>query len=247
MTDAETPVQAFVEASSLHQLNATAFGSRIGAFDPPPEGVAPFSYPAAVQPLRPVNDRTQRLLGARRSGRSFGTSPLTEQEVTRILAAVGADEGGRPVVPSAGDLRSIQTFGLALATEGPTAGQVFRYDTTGHAIQPIIATPEPTEVRRLFLLDCDGDPQLIVLFVADLRRVIAKYGDRGGRFIFQEAGHAAQNVGLRLAADRLTGYVLGGALDQEVLSVLGLAGSTAVVAGAIACGRAPAAGRRIRK
>jgi hypothetical protein len=60
----------------------------------------------------------------------------------------------------------------------------------------------------------------------------------------QQVGHAAQNLGLRLAADRLAGYVLGGGLDREVLALLGVAHLPVRYGGAVAAGRRAAGGRR---
>lgn len=75
--------------------------------------------------------------------------------------------------------------------------------------------------------------QQLLVFVADLRHPLAKHGLRCGRFVYQEAGHATQNIGLRLAADGLGGYVL----EHGVLSLLGSTTTDATVCGAIACGR----------
>lgn len=64
-----------------------------------------------------------------------------------------------------------------------------------------------------------------------------KYGPRAGRFAMQEVGHAAQNVSLRLAADRLSGFILGGSMDLEVLEALGVGHTEAWLGGAVACGQ----------
>jgi hypothetical protein len=75
------------------------------------------------------------------------------------------------------------------------------------------------------------------VLVVDLAAVTAKYGARGGRFALQQVGHAAQNLSLRVAADGLTGYLLGAALDREVLEVVGVAHTGVRYGGALACGR----------
>lgn len=234
---AELELSDFWEASSLHDHNAAAFANRVLGFEPDERGVHPFAGSGPPVALAPVRDRFQRRLEARRSGRCFSARPLDDRALTRILAAVGTDSGGRSVVPSAGGLGSVHTFGVGSNVEGPVAASVFRYDAAVHAVHRIGDAPPTDELRRLFQLECDGTPQLILVFVADLAPVLRKYGPRGGRFVVQEAGHAAQNVSLRLTCDGLTGYVLGGTLDRDVLTLLGVAHLDAIVVGAVACGR----------
>lgn len=227
---------SFWEESSLHELNAAAFGTRALGFDPGEPVVPAFAGAEPPVALPRVRDRFQRSLEKRRSSRSFTEAPLSARDVARILAAVGRDAHRRRVVPSAGGLHAVHTFGIGSNVEGPGAGRLFRYDDTSHAVQDFGASPGTAELRRLFQLDCDGEPQLILVFVAELGPTLRKYGSRGLRFVLQETGHAAQNVGLRLAADGLAGYVLGGTLDAEVLSLLGVAHVDATVVGAMACG-----------
>ena len=229
-------VASFWEESSLHELNAAAFGTRALGFDPGDPGVPAFAGAAAPVSLPRVRDRFQRILERRRSTRTFIDAPLAARDVARILAAVGRDGHGRRVVPSAGGLHAVHTFGIGSHVEGPGAGRLFRYDDAGHALQDFGASPGTAELRRLFQLDCEGEPQLILVFVAELGPTLRKYGSRGLRFVLQETGHAAQNVSLRLTADGLAGYVLGGTLDTEVLSLLGLGHLDAIVTGAMACG-----------
>lgn len=227
----------FWEASSLHAHNAAAFGSRVAAYRPVDRGVHPFAGSAGPVALRPVRDRLQRLFAARRSGRAFGDTPLTARQVERILASVGAGRDGSPVVPSAGGLGSLHTFCLGLNVRGPCAGRMVRYGAREHAVFDVGPVPAFGEVRRLFGLRCDGIPQLVLVFISDTSELLRKYGPRGMRFVLREAGHAAQNVGLRLARDGLAGCVLGGSLDREVLALLRLSHADAVVTGAMACGR----------
>lgn len=75
------------------------------------------------------------------------------------------------------------------------------------------------------------------MLVVDVAGVSRKYGARGSRFALQQVGHAAQNLGLRLAADGLTGYVLGAALDHAELDLLGVAHTGVRPGTAVACGR----------
>ena len=226
----------FWEASSLDRFRVGAFTTRLLAYADQPPAVHPLTPPGAPIELRPVHDRLQRLFNARRSRRSFSHRPLRHRHVERILAATGPGPGGR-VIPEAGGLAAIHVYALVRHARGPLGGQVVRYDHVTHQATPLGAVPPDDRLRELFGLDGATLPQQVLVFVVDPTAVIAKYGSRGGRFVLQQVGHAAQNVGLRLAVDRLRGYVLGGGLDHDVLHVLGLAHTGARYAGAMACGR----------
>lgn len=235
---AGTPGAAFWEASSLADVTANGFAARVAAAPPPSGGVHRFVGPAPVRRLPPVRDRLQRLLARRRSERHFEQRSLTTRQVSRLLAAVGAGPGGRRLVPTAGGYESLVTYAIGVRVDGPLGGRIVRYDAVVHGVADVGAAPGEATVRRLFMLDPDAAlPALILVFAVDEAATVAKYGDRGTRFVIQHVGHAAQNVGLRLAADGLRGYVLGGGLDAEVLALLGLGGVDARYGGAIACGR----------
>jgi nitroreductase len=201
-----------------------------------------------------VDDRLQRCFARRRSTKTFDGEPLPAASVARILAAVGPAErerfhsgrlrrpAGAPgpprrVVPSPGGLETVNAYAIGSLVEGPISGRVARYDHRRHEVALLGPTPPPAELRSLFSLDSDGDPQLLLVWVTDPRGALARYGARALRLVLQEVGHAAQNVALRLAADGLAGYPLGGVLDREVLALLGLRQFDLWVAGGFACGR----------
>jgi SagB-type dehydrogenase family enzyme len=53
-------------------------------------------------------------------------------------------------------------------------------------------------------------------------RTTRKYGERGIRYIFMEAGHAAQNIHLQAVSLNLGTVVIGAFRDDEVKKALGL-------------------------
>jgi hypothetical protein len=75
-----------------------------------------------------------------------------------------------------------------------------------------------------------------LVFVLADQPMLAKYGQRGGRFGLVEAGAAMQNVALRLSRHRLAGYLLGGAADAEMVALVGLSDQPIRLAGVLLCG-----------
>ncbi|MFV0306350.1 MAG: nitroreductase family protein [Desertimonas sp.] len=227
----------FWSASSLTVEDVAAFAARVGRYRPADEHPHPFIGPGAPQPLKPVGDRWQRMIAARRSDRAFAAAPLAHRAVERLLASVGPTPDGRRAIPEAGGLDAVHVYLVAHQVEGPLAGSVHRYDHRHHVVASVGPCPDEAELRRVFTIDDDADTAAaIVVFVLDDRELRRKYGDRGGRFGWQQVGHAAQNVCLRLAIDGLRGYVLGGGLDGEILDLVGLGHTRARYGGAVACG-----------
>jgi len=232
----------FYEASSLHAANVRDFTARATGYEPAGLGaVHRFVGAEPVVELRPVRDRTQRWLAARRSDRTFSARPLDERDVGRILAAVGPAGtlagGGRRLVPEAGGLDAVFAFAWCASVRGRFGGRMLRYDHRRHGVADLGPCPSHERLRELFLLDQDDVAALYVVLVIDDAEVRAKYGERGGRFVLQQVGHAAQNIGLRLAADRHRGYVVVGGQDVAVLTHLGLAHTGARYGTTVACGR----------
>lgn len=237
LTDDDLALDDFWEASSLDRLRSPGFAARVAAYEPTVATVHRLTPPGGRVALRPVRDRVQRRFAARRSGRVFAGPPLRHRQVERILAAVGPTRDGRRTVPEAGGLDAVHVYAVVRRARGPLGGNVVRYDHRAHAAHVVARVPDDGELRARFQIEGVTLPQMVVVLVVDPAEVTAKYGPRGGRFALQQVGHAAQNLGLRLAADRLSGYLLGGGLDHEVLTLLGVAHTGVRYGGALACGR----------
>ena len=174
------------------------------------------------------------------SGSSDGTQALCARRGARVIETdwpgYGAQKN-RAVATATHDWGSIVAYAVVRRARGPLAGRVVRYDHRAHAVHDIAAVPGDDDLRGLFQIEGPVLPQVVVVLVVDPVAVTAKYGARGGRFALAQVGHAAQNVSLRLAADGLSGYVLGGGLDREVLTLLGVAHTGVRYGMALACGR----------
>jgi hypothetical protein len=228
--------ELFWESSTLEAATLARFAARLEAFSPLRSPVGPLSTPGPTYELAGSRDRSQRLLEDRRSERRFGARPLGARQLGALLAAVGERRRGGRVVPAAGGLNAVVTYVLAARVEAPFGGAAWRHEPDGHRLALVGPLPPAVELRRLFTLDCEGDPQAVVVFALAWDEVLARYGERGGRFALVEVGHAAAAVGLRLAPLGLVGYELGGTLDSEVEALLRIGPGRARVALAYAVG-----------
>ncbi len=245
----------FLEASKLDNLTAEAFVHRANRWVVADmSSLSIFDQSSPEFDLPPVDDQLQQLFATRRSRRVFNDDPLPIDAVASALAAAGAFEG-RSVIPSAGGFDPLGIYALVRRSEGKLDGSVVRYLPGEHRVARLGPVPDDDRCRRLFGLDCEGMPSLLVVIAVDPAATLRRYGERGGRFLVQQVGHAMQNIGLRLAQTQQTsrrrpagfgrrtpvvplhGYLTGGLLD-EVTTVLGIDHTGAVPLGAYAVGRA---------
>lgn len=162
---------------------------------------------------------------------------MTARALGVVLDALSATPDGRRAHPSAGGLNPLRCYPVLLNVRHPLNGRVTRYDPDRHALQAVGPAPRWSELAPLLGAAPDEQcPAIAMVFVLADRPVLAKYGQRGGRFGLVEAGAATQNVALRLSRHRLAGYLLGGAVDADVLALIGLLGQPVRLAAVLACG-----------
>lgn len=230
-----TPFDDFWESSSLDDVRAGRFGARVDAFEPRHDPVHPFTPSGPETALTPVRDRLQRLFESRRSRRDFTGGSLRHRCVEQLLASIGPGPDGRRVIPEAGGLPSVHVDAIARNVDGPLGGRIVRYDHLRHTVADVGPVPVDDELHRLFMWP-DPLPAMLVVFTIDDRATRQKYGERGGRFVVQHVGHAAQNMSLRAARQGLRAVVLGGGMDAEILELLRIRHTGARYCGALALG-----------
>lgn len=230
MSDAH--LHDFWEASALNSLTITNFGAKVIAYEDVAQDYVPDPLATAGEPypLPLKTDRLHKTLQRRRSGRAFGDRPLSAKELGQILGAVSGQPQQR-LYPSAGGLASVEVFALLHNVDTKVGRAAVRYLPVEHALAPLATTLPPID-QLDELLSLEGNrPAVVFVFAVRMDQLIHKYGPRGGRFALIEVGHACQNIALRLAADGLTGYQLGGTLDHDLEQLLDISGRAHVTLG----------------
>jgi SagB-type dehydrogenase family enzyme len=192
-------------------------------------------------------------LARRRSVRSYTGDGLNMSYLSAILAAAAGVTGTPSVqlqgsrrlalkfrsVASAGGLFPVDLIFVALSIKGLNRG-IYQYRTNGHALELIA---NDSAVDRL--LNCFAVPEEaisirrscgIVLPIGQPWRVMRKYGARGMRFVFMEAGAIAQNVALACTALGYGSVDCASVYDDEVHEVLGIDGHDVALLHAIVVG-----------
>lgn len=221
MTD--TLFDDFWRASNLDEYTIGAFARQMAAYDADFK-TSRLEYPEAAEPLPPVRSSLARIARQRKSERVFSGRPLTKRQIATILSAGQAFNGPEHrSYPAAGALYTVELFQVVFHAEAYEQSILY-YDAQAHGVVRLPGqAPVWSEVADKLNISVEGVPQSLVLIVSFPERVVAKYGERGGRFAMLEAGAAMQQLALTVAADsKLKGTAVGGTIDDYWRQVLGL-------------------------
>ncbi|WP_195909038.1 YcaO-like family protein [Microlunatus sp. Gsoil 973] len=225
MTDAR-PAPGFGDfwaASELSALTRHGFAERMAAYVPGLQQLDPWSRPRGGQPAPSLTGGFADLLARRRSVRRFADEPMTHDDLGVLLSVLSGPPTGRGY-PAAGALYAARAVCLLFSADRRT-GQVLQHDPTRHTLTLIGDCPGwPELADDLAGQDAESAPAAVIGLYADSTAVLAKYGERGGRFLLIEAGAALQALALAAAELGLAGYPVGGASDRRMLGLAGLAG-----------------------
>ena len=160
----------------------------------------------------------ERALDARRSWRDFSRQSLTLEQIGQLAwAAQGQDAKSKyRTVPSAGATYPLELF--VLTEEG-----LFHYLLAKHALEKL----SEQDLRSALASAAWGQEfieaaPLTLVIAAEFPRTTRRYGQRGIRYVYMEAGHAAQNVHLQAEALGLGSVAVGAFDDASVSRVLSL-------------------------
>jgi SagB-type dehydrogenase family enzyme len=177
------------------------------------------------QPARTGEVSIEEVLGQRRSVRAFGSAPLSLQEISQLAwAAQGVSDprDGLRTTPSAGATFPLEIDLVITGTAGLADG-VYRYRPGDHSLELRIAGDRRRELHAAAMGQAAILQAPAVMVISGVvSRTAWRYGARAERYLFMEAGHAAQNVYLQGTALGLGTVVMGAFRDDGVSAVLQL-------------------------
>jgi SagB-type dehydrogenase family enzyme len=160
----------------------------------------------------------EKAIAVRRSRRKFLPQPLTLEQIGQLCwSAQGQGLGTKyRTVPSAGATYPLELFVL-------TADGLFHYLPDRHSLEKLA----DQDLRAALAAAAWGqgfveDAPATFIFAAEFARTTNHYGKRGVRYVYMEAGHAAQNVHLQAEALGLGSVAVGAFDDSAVSDVLSL-------------------------
>jgi len=160
----------------------------------------------------------------RRSIREYKNEPLALSELSQLLwAAQGiTDEEGKRTAPSAGALYPLEVYvAVGNVTELPSG--VYKYNPHEHELLIIAEGDIRDELSDVALGQASvGNGAVVIVFAGVFERTAVKYGERSERYVYMEAGHAAQNVYLQATSLNLGTVVAGAFDDDDVQKILNM-------------------------
>jgi SagB-type dehydrogenase family enzyme len=171
------------------------------------------------------------VLERRRSVRDFELRPMPLSTLGRLLHASYGVRGSRKVegewtcdrpVPSAGGRYPLEIYVATQLVEGLEDG-IHHYDALAHELE--LRRPGPVQDALVGLAvdqDMIRDANVVVIITAIPLRTMWKYGQRGYRFLWLDAGHLGQSLYLIATAMGLGPVGIGGFFDGDLKEFLAL-------------------------
>ncbi|MHA1340200.1 MAG: SagB/ThcOx family dehydrogenase [Promethearchaeota archaeon] len=182
------------------------------------------------------------LIKNRKSIRKFSNDAITLDEIsylTWISTGIQRIEYGFPfrTAPSAGALYPIETYLIGNNIENLERG-IYHYNIPEHALELI----EKGDFRRRIADAALGQEfcakaAVVFCHTAIFMRSKWKYGQRAYRYIYLDAGHIAQNLGLAITALNLGGCHVGALFDDDINDLLKIDGKEESILYLTAVGR----------
>lgn len=173
----------------------------------------------SIPPLNGANDQFRDILSARHSNRAFKESTLSQSQLGHVLKTAVVSANHQAAYPSAGALHSVQTYCVINSVQGLQSG-VYFYSSKDHSLRQIIAFQDPDQQYELLGFYTEKKPAVTVILTSLFSEVLEKYGQRGWRFIYLEAGAVLQNLHLTSTSLHLKSYICGAGLDYELITAI---------------------------
>ena len=165
----------------------------------------------------------------RRSIREYSTKPLTLSELSQLLFSAQGITGRiygtyLRTAPSAGGLYPFEIYIVANNINGLKKG-IYHYSVKDHSMVLIKEGDFRKEIMRSSLdQEMMRDAGVVFVLSAVFDRTRSKYGERGFRYVYMEAGHISQNIYLQATSLGLGSVVVGAFIDDSVNELIGLDG-----------------------
>lgn len=186
----------------------------------------------------------EEALAKRRSVRDYSSKALTLAELSQLLFAaqgITARSGGYALrtAPSAGALYPYEIYLMAGNVAALKRG-IYHYSPEDHAITLIREGDFRAELSRAALgQKAVSEAAVNIILAAVPERIKVKYGERGNRYIFMEAGHISQNIYLQAASLGLGTVVIGAFDEEEATRVMQVDGRKEIIVAIQPVGQLP--------
>ncbi len=177
------------------------------------------------EPKYEGNISVEEAIHKRRSVRSYSGAPLLISEISQLLwSAQGITDSkwGLRTAPSAGALYPLEIY-IIVGNAIELNKGIYKYDPQKNELLKIADGDKRNDLASAALGQSSiVDGAVCLVFTAIFERTTVKYGDRGIKYVYIEAGHSAQNVYLQAYSLGLGAVVIGAFYDEKIQKVLNI-------------------------
>ncbi|MFP4169913.1 MAG: SagB/ThcOx family dehydrogenase [Methanomassiliicoccales archaeon] len=209
------------QRETRYQRNRMVGGGIDRSSRPPPYKEYPRAVRVELPPPPGVRADFDETVRSRRSIRRFSERPMEAEQLSYLLwASTGIQRREAGIefrtAPSAGALYPIETYLVVNRVNGVKPG-VYHYNIRGHYLEQIGRGDFSEEAAFAALNQrmC-MDSAVVFIWTAVFQRSKWKYGQRGYRYMYLDAGHIGQNLALACTAQGLGSCQVAALFDQEV-------------------------------
>ncbi len=190
-----------------------------------------------------TDKKFESILLSRKSRREMNNRKMAEQELSNLLYFSGgirkgtkSDTGVRPYA-SAGSRYPLEIYPVVLNAGNLKKG-IYHYHLKTHSLEELwVGNRAIKELFNAFNQEWLNKCSVILLISAVFWRNQVKYGERGYRYVFLDAGHLCQNIYLVTEALNLQCCEVGGFIDDQLHRVLDIDGFNEAVLVAFGVGK----------
>jgi SagB-type dehydrogenase family enzyme len=165
----------------------------------------------------------------RRSIRNYSREKMSLSQVSQLLFAAQGVTGKiydipLRTAPSAGALYPFEIYLVVNNVQDLSQG-IYHFNVLSHALELIKPGDFRSQVTEAGLQqDMLGKADVTFILSAIFDRVRHKYGERGVRYVYMEAGHISQNISLQAVSLGLGSVGVGAFYDKKVNTLIGVDG-----------------------
>jgi len=190
-------------------------------------------YPESEKTKLPAPDYrglvVEEAIFKRRSARNYSGKSIGLRELSQLLFAAQGVTGkmyGQTLrsAPSAGALYPFEIYLVVNNIQDLPRG-IYHYVVLDHALELVKSGDFRSKITNAGLKqEMLGDASVTFVLSAIFDRARYKYGERGFRYVYIEAGHISQNIYLQATSLGLGSVCVGAFLDDEVNKLIDVDG-----------------------
>jgi SagB-type dehydrogenase family enzyme len=171
----------------------------------------------------------EEAMAKRRSVRNYSSRPLSLAQLSQLLFSAQGATGKiyrvpLRTAPSAGALFPFEIYLVVNNVQDLPQG-IYHYAFKDHALELIKIGDFRQKITSAGLKqEMLGEADVTFVLSAVFNRVRHKYGERGFRYTYIEAGHIGQNISLQAVSLGLGSVGVGAFLDKKVNELIGVDG-----------------------